>query len=72
MDEKREWELRLKMHNGIPLTISEEKELFPEHFQEPPRLSPEQRVSKLEAICKWLGIKPSQVIPHIISKRRER
>jgi hypothetical protein len=70
MDEKREWELRLKVHNGIPLTISEEKELFPENFQPIPRLSPQQRVSKLEAICKGLGIKPHQVIGAIIEKHK--
>jgi hypothetical protein len=70
MDEKGEWELRLKVHNGIPLTISEEKELFPENFQPIPRLSPQQRVSKLEAICNWLGVKPSQIVGHIIKKHK--
>jgi len=70
MDEKGEWELRLKVHNGIPLAISEEKELFPENFQPIPRLSPQQRVSKLEAICNWLGVKPSQIVGHIIKKHK--
>lgn len=60
MDEKREWELRLKMRAGIPLTISEEKELG--LIEEIPRLSPEDRVRKFEAACKMFGIKPSQIL----------
>jgi hypothetical protein len=70
MDEKREWELRTKMRKGIPLTLSEEKELFPETFQEIQRLSPGDRVLKFEAICKWLGVKPTQIIGHIVRKHK--
>lgn len=62
MDDQRRWELTLKMHRGEPLTISEEKELFPENFQEIPRLTPEERVQKFEAACKWFGVKPSQIL----------
>jgi hypothetical protein len=46
------------------------KGTFPETFQEIQRLSPGDRVLKFEAICKWLGVKPTQIIGHIVRKHK--
>jgi hypothetical protein len=62
MDEKRYLELRLKITTTGQLTASEVRELERFEGELIKKLTPEERVQKFEAACKWFGVKPSQIL----------
>lgn len=62
MDEKRYLELRLKITTTGQLAASEVRELERFEGELIKKLTPEERVQKFEAACKWFGVKPSQIL----------